>query len=143
MSAPDYLRLSGTELPEPGKAAAHKAIVVIEEGLDPAAQSALAAWLVDQHCLYAMVWARGSLGSQCPAVVDAIWIASRQAFPTTAVPDDRVVIATSHEGESLKDVFWFAKNTASHPCDPLDHTVILHIGSTGREQELLESFAAA
>jgi hypothetical protein len=62
-------------------------------------------------------------------------LANREAFVTPEIPDTSLVITTWHEDELLKDVFWFAKHTATHPCCKLDNALLLHLAATQSEQE--------
>ena len=82
-------------------------------------------------------------GRNCASWEEAVQLANRKAFDTPQIPDQSLIITTWHEEESLKDVFWFAKYTATHPCFKLDNLLILHLANIEREQELSAEYAAA
>jgi hypothetical protein len=52
-------------------------------------------------------------------------------------------MTTWHEGESIEEVLWFAKNNAVHPTVELGSTVLVHISSINRQAELLKAYADA
>ena len=70
-------------------------------------------------------------------------LANLQAWEYGRIPDDQLVIATSHPRESLDEVFWYAKHTALHPCDPLEDVWLIHVAETADETALLERFSRA
>jgi len=115
-----------------------KAIVIIETAVKPEQQASISQWLVDSGCLYMM-----ACGRDCASWKESVGLANRKAFDTPEIPDQSLVIATGHEEESLKDVFWFAKYTATHPCFKLENLLILHLANSEREQELSAEYAAA
>jgi hypothetical protein len=126
-----------TDLPDLASLRPFKAILVIEESLAAERQLEIGRWLVESGCLYAMAW-----GNESGRWQDAIQAANADAFDTDEIPDDRLIIATSHEDEPLPEVFWFSKYTAMHPCVDLDNVVLLHLASAARERELGEAYAA-
>jgi hypothetical protein len=53
------------------------------------------------------------------------------------------VVTTWHDDEPIDEVFWFAKNVATHPIKQLGRAIILDISTENRQTEMLCSFAAA
>jgi len=59
------------------------------------------------------------------------------------VPDDQFVMTTWHDDEPLAEVFRFAAFTANHSTGPLEQIVIIDIGPTNQEAEMLHDYAVA
>jgi hypothetical protein len=139
MKATKYLQLAPADtLPELPDLRPFKAVVIVATPVTPDQQNDISHWLVKSGCLYMMAW-----GEYCIAWAESVQRANREAFTTPEIPDQSLVITTSHEVEALKDVFWYAKHTAIHPCFKLDNILLLDISTTGREQEICTEFAAA
>jgi hypothetical protein len=141
----DYLLLTtSTELPDISALHPFKAVVIVEDTVTPDRQAEISQWLVDEGCLYMMAW-----GEACRSWEESVDLANLETFDFGEIPDDRLIVTTWHADESLKDVFWFAKHTAMHPCFPLNKTVLLHLApmapmaSKAREKELTDEFAGA
>jgi hypothetical protein len=127
-----YIRLqSGDELPTVSDLQPFKAILVIEDDVSQIWQWDVSRWLVQSGCRYVMAW-----GRECSTWGDAIDEANLEAFDYDVIPEDRVVMTTSHEDEELSEVFWFSKHRASHPVHELRNTVILHISGEEKQSEL-------
>jgi hypothetical protein len=58
------------------------------------------------------------------------------------IPDDKSVMTTWHDGESLEEVFWFCRHSAHHSAVTLKHVLILHIASAPNPETLLHSYAS-
>jgi hypothetical protein len=132
-----YLHLapSGT-LPDLAGLRPFKAVVIIASPVTPERQTAISQWLVESGCLYMMAWGDGAAAWEA-----SVQLANRESFPTPEIPDESLVITTWHKVEPLKDVFWFAKHTAMHPCCKIDHVLLVHLSMTEREQELCAEYA--
>jgi hypothetical protein len=68
-----------------------------------------------------------------------------QAFDFGDIPDQEHVMTTWHDGDSLDEVFQFAKQRAN-PMSPdiaIVETLIFHVSSVDRGGEYAELFAAA
>ena len=134
-----YRLLSATgSIPELGALTEFKAVVVVEVPVTKERLASICRELVASGCRYLMAW-----GSGCSDWEDGMNLVSLETVDSGEIPDDRVVIVTSHPDESLQDVFWFAKYTAMHPCHALDDVVLLHLSSESREEELLAAYADA
>jgi len=106
--------------------------------MTPDRQAAISRWLIDSGCLYVM-----ATGSECSSWDDSVSLANAEACDSRDIPDDRVVITTLHEDEPLKEVFWFSKYSAMHPCFSLDNVVLLHLSLVERKQELVAEYLVA
>jgi hypothetical protein len=115
-----------------------KAVIITEDNLSSARREAVSDWLVGSGCAYVMAW-----GDDCGAWEATIATSVRQSLNDNEVPDDRIVITTSHADEPLNTVFWFSKHTAMHPCFTIGNVVLLQLASVGRERELCAQYAAA
>lgn len=135
----EYIAVSSSgPLPEIPASRPFKAVLIVEEAVTPERQAAVSRWLVESGCLYLM-----ACGDDCGTWADSVDRANREAFDCDEIPDDRVVITTRHEDEPLKEVFWFSKHTAMHPCFPLDDIVLLHLSPIARQREIVDEYLAA
>ena len=134
-----YLHLtSKVVLPEIGSLRPFKAVVIVEEDVTDERRREISRWLVASGCVYAMAW-----GKDCSAWDDSIDWANVDAFESSEIPDDCLVITTWHEKESLIDVFWFSKHTAMHPCHTLDNVLLLHLATHEREADIVAQYDGA
>lgn len=87
-------------------------------------QNEISRWLVQMGCRYVM--ARGETGkSWCESVREA----NLQLYELNSMGASDFVMTTSHQYESLKAVFWYAKKVAKHPENNLGECVVLHIAN--------------
>jgi len=134
-----YLHLSASApLPEIDALRPFKAVLILEQPLEEARREAICDWLVAAGCLYLMAW-----GVDCERWDAVIQKASRTPFAPREIPDEYVLISTTHAGENLTDALWFARHTAMHPCSELDQLLLLHIADRAREGELTEAYERA
>jgi hypothetical protein len=132
-----YLQLTPSgKLPDISGLRPYKAVVIIDTKVTPTQRAHISRWLAASGCLYMM-----ACGDDCASWGESIQLANREAFVTPEIPDTSLVITTSHEGELLKDVFWFAKYTATHPCFKLDNALLLHLAATENEQKISALYA--
>ena len=135
----DYINVdSQSTLPDISALAPFKAVIIIEAEVSPARRAAVSEWLVSSGCAYIMAW-----GVDCAAWEASVGPSVRQDINDIEVPSERIVITTTHDGELLNSVFWFAKHTAMHPCFKLDNVVLLHLAPARRESELCAQYSAA
>lgn len=133
-----YLRLSQTDtLPERAFGQPYKTILLVDNDFELDRQFAISEWLVESGCLYVMVTGRST--ANWAAMVD---LANLARFDFEPIPDAAVVIATTHENESLQDVFWFSNYSAMHPCCELNDLLLLDLSDQDREQALRTICAA-
>jgi hypothetical protein len=130
----EYLHLQpGSAFPEITHLQPFKTILLAEAVAGEDWQAACSAWLVRSGCRYCMAW-----GIDCSGWEDAVDFASLDAAHFAKVDDEQFVVTTSHQDESVEDVFWFAKNGAVHPALELNNTLLLHIAPQPRPQYALE-----
>jgi len=131
-----YLQLRPeSRLPDISGLSPFRSIVVIQETVNPGWQSKVSAWLVRSGCLYIIAW-----GNECSSWDDSVDNANLEEFDYEEIPEEKFVMTTWHENESLKEVFWFAKNNAFHPAVELRNTLILDITTASREEQFLAEY---
>ncbi len=126
------------ELPPIGQFPPFLAVLVIDEVCEEMWRWEASRWLAASNCRYVLAW--GQFSEDWAESVDD---ANLEAFDYGEIPDDRLVMTTSHEDEELEEVFWFARHRARHPSLQLSSTVIVHIATRGRKDELERQFAQA
>ena len=134
-----YLRVEPDSALEPYEGGRpFRAIVVVEDVVEPAWQSTASNWLVNSGCVYMLAW-----GRECSSWDTSVDLANLQAFDYGDIPDDHFVMTTWHEHESLSEVFWFAKNCAFAATVEIVDTLLFHVSRRDRKQEYAQLFAAA
>lgn len=78
-------------------------------------------------------------GTGCSSWDDAVDLANLEAFDFREIPDDDFVMTTWHESESLEEVLSFCVNLAHHPTVQLENTLVLQLGGSNRENEILSA----
>ena len=125
-------------LPAVADHAPFRAVVVIDAPYSTGWQKDVSDWLVLSGCLYMMAW-----GEDCSSWDDSVDYANRDAFSSGEIPDEKFVMTTWHERQSLDDVFWQAQFAADHPDVALAGTLIIHISDKEAGDEFLARFIAA
>lgn len=137
-----YLHLPpNAPLPELALPPHFMAIVVIDDERDDIAQPwqwDACRWLVASGCACVLTW-----GRECAAWSESVEEANQEAFNYDEIPDDALVVATSHEDDDLDEAFWFARHRAAHPAHQLGAVVIVHVAQQEREQQMLAGYAQA
>jgi hypothetical protein len=122
---PHYVRITpGEQLPDISNHAPFKAVVIIATEYEPEWQREVSRWLVGSGCLYMMAW-----GPDCSSWDDSVDHANISDFAPDDIPDDKFVMTTWHDKESLENVFWFAQFCAQNSYDDgsLKRTLIIHV----------------
>lgn len=114
-----------------------RVVVIVEAQVTPAWQHEVSRWLIEEGCVYMMAW-----GLDCSTWDDSVDMANLEIFDFEPIPDERFVMTTWHEEETLQEVFWYAKNCAHHPIVETKRTVLLHISAEPNEAELLAAYVA-
>lgn len=123
MNPPVYIQLPpGCGMPALPFEGPFLAMVVVEADVGAHWRNEVAEWLVRSGCLYMSAW-----GMECSAWDDAVDWANIEEFDFEEIPDDRSVMTTWHERESLQSFFGFCRHSARHPDVALAHSLILHI----------------
>jgi len=134
--APFYVQLTpGRDLPALPVQAAFRAVIVADAQVSPEHQSSICEWLVGKACLYAMAW-----GIDASAWDDAMDMANLACFGSGDVPPHAFVMTTWHDEESLSEVFDFAIRCASHPEEPLDELLVLHVAEHPDQERIQQAF---
>ena len=132
----EYLRLKPeSNLPNINVLNPFRSVVIVEETVNPEWQVQVSNWLVSSGCLYMMAW-----GNDCTSWDNSVDQANLEEFNYGDIPEQKFVMTTWHEDESLKEVFWFSKNNAFHPVVELETTLILHISCKNKEKEYLTEY---
>ena len=132
----EYLQLvPGSELPFNIIEEPFRAIVLIESNVSREWQARVSVWLVDSGCLYMMAWGNG-----CSAWDDSVDYANLEKYKYGEIPDDKQIITTWHENESLEEVFSFSKHNALHPAVLIKRSIIVHISTEFRKDRILELY---
>lgn len=134
-----YLHLpAGSEPPVIGQDGPFKAVVVIEQDVEQDWQTRISDWLVRNGCLYVMAW-----GRKATTWDDSVDWALLTLHAFGDIPDDKHVMTTWHDHESLADVFQYADDAAFHATVDLTATWIIDIHETERQALMLEDYSAA
>jgi len=132
---PLYLHLRPEQAPPELAVRSFLAIFVAEQASDERWRTQIAEWLVESGCLYLVAW-----GVDCAAWHDSVDWALLDAFDSEAIPDDRFIMTTWHDGEPLSHAFWFAQHCASHPAVELGETVLVHVSPEASRTEMLNAY---
>jgi hypothetical protein len=136
---PVYARIAeGDPLPDISVFAPFRAVVSLDADYSRKWQDEVAKWLVGSGCLYMMAW-----GANCAEFHDTVDWANIDQFAPNEVPDDRLVMTTWHDKETLEDVLWFAQTSAHHGDVDLDNTLIVDVRGGDRKAEILRMYLAA
>ena len=114
------------------------AIVVADDEVSQMWQWDASRWLAEAGCRVMLAW-----GKDAEAWAEAVDDASQEAVDYEDIPEDRLVVTTSHEDEDLEEAFWFAKHRAAHPALALGRTLIVHIAAAPRREEIEAAYAEA
>jgi hypothetical protein len=111
-------------------------VVVFDAAYTKDWQNAVSDWLVASGCRYMMAW-----GPDCSSWDDSVDWADLEAR-NFEDDDQTFVMTTWHDNESLESVFWYSQNCANFSYDDIElpQALIVHIGQTDREAEMLALF---
>ncbi|WP_422374868.1 DUF7684 family protein [Roseibium sp.] len=131
-----YLR-PGTDdqLRETSVPARFKAIVAIEEELDPKWRNAVCDWLVGSGCFYVMAWGIG-----CEIFHDCVDETMLDRHDFGDIPDEARIMTTWQEDQPLSEVIWFAKFAAEQSVPVLQDVVLVHLSPVDRRREYVDLF---
>ena len=138
---PTYLHLPpDADLPGLGARPPFLAIVLAEDEVAQMWLWDVARWLVASGARYVQAW-----GKDAGAWTEAVEDAALEAVDYEDAPEDRRVLATSHDpaDEDVEEVFWFARHRAAHPVLPLDAVLVVHIAEAPRKDEIEAAYAEA
>lgn len=115
-----------------------RAVLLADRGVAPEWRNSIATWLAASGCLYFIAW-----GTDCEAWHDSVDWANLETFDYGEILDERFIMTTWHDKESLSEALWFAGQSASHPDVSLSETVLLHVADEPRERRILQAFKKA
>ncbi len=132
----EYIRLEpDTDLPDISTFNPFRVLVIVEEAVTSEWQKKVSTWLVTSGCLYMMAW-----GIECSSWDDSVDYANIEYFNYENIPDNKFVMTTWHENESIEEVFLFSKNDAIHPSVDLKHTFLIHISNCCKKNEYTNKY---
>lgn len=133
-----YLRVDPNSILEPyAGGRPFRAVVIVEDKVDPQWQAAASKWLVESGCVYMSAW-----GRECSSWDTSVDLANMQAFNHEEIPDNHFVVTTAHENEPLSEAFWFAKYCAFSATVEIVDTIILHVSQRDRSEEYMRLYVA-
>ena len=115
-----------------------KCVVIIEDPVTNEWRKLISDWLVDCGCKYMMAW-----GSDCSLWDDAVDFACIEKHNYETTPNNEIVMTTWHENSTLEEVFFYAKNFASHEHHTFENFLVLHISAVNKENVLKKTFLGA
>lgn len=115
-----------------------RAVIVAEVAVTASQQNCISDWLVAEGCLYAMAW-----GVAASSWDDAMDWSCLEKFNYGDVPANAFVMTTWHDDQPLSEVFDFAIRCASHPVEPLDELVVIHVAAVEDPERMHTAFRAA
>ncbi len=127
-----------TEPPNVSEMRPFRSIVIVEETVEQEWQEWISDWLVGSGCLYMMAW-----GKDCSSWDDSVDHSNLKEWDYKDIPEDKFVMTTWHDDESLEDVFWFSKHIASHPSVDIRDTLLVHIAQKTKENEFIDLYSRA
>ena len=134
-----YLQLHpGAPLPEMDALRPFVAFVIIRADVTVDWQWDVSQWLVASGCLSMAAW-----GIACTTWDDSVDEANLIAYDWGEIPEDRAVMTSWHDDESLDEATFFAKHVAFHPTTTLESALILDVSLANREAEVLDMWARA
>ena len=136
---PCYIHLRpGSVAPELADKTPFVAVVAISSEVSNNWRNEVSDWLVESGCRYMLAW-----GLDCSLWDDSVDWANLEKYEYKDVPDDKSIMTTWHEDESLDSVFWFAKTSAVHGSFELTRLIILDICAETREETIIERYEHA
>lgn len=82
-------------------------------------------------------------GDDCGSWDDSVDWANLETFDFEDIPDDKDVMTTWHDSESLEEVCKFAKADARHRTVELNNVLIFHVGADDKRARLEAMFRNA
>ncbi len=135
----NYFQLKpGEALPDISAFKPFLAAMVIQESVTQEWRDLVSQWLVKSGCLYMLAW-----GTECEKWHDAVDWANIAQFDHGDIPEDELVMTSWHEGQALSEFFSESKNITGNSCVDFASSLIIHISSLNKEQEMLSEYMHA
>ena len=82
-------------------------------------------------------------GVDCSLWDDSVDHADLERFGYSDIPEDEFVMTTWHEGDTLEEVFWFARHVATQTYDDrsLERLLVLDLGPVERSATIAALYA--
>lgn len=127
-------------IPIPPELGVFACLVLIERPVTAAFRDQTCHALVERGCLYGMAW-----GMDCVLWDDAFDIANLEQVGWGDIPDDRFVMSTWHDGDTLGEAMRYAKVDAalSYADVWLTDLLVLDLSAAAREARITEIFERA
>lgn len=134
-----YLHLlPGGQLPLVSNFLPSRVVVIAEVDVAPAWRALASSWLVRSGCLCMPAW-----GERCDLWDDVVDWTLLEEFEFGDIPEDRFVMTSWHENQTLDEVFAYCKQLVLFDSVPLAQTVLLHIARQPAEQRIMDAYAQA
>ncbi len=127
-----------TQLPDVSQVAPFKTVIAVEQAVSKERQAEISTWLVNMGCRYVM-----ACGENCDSWTKSIRQANLMVFDLGSMGAEDFVMATAHRYESLRAVFWYAKNVAKHPEIEFKECVVLHLANGEQSDKFQSMFQRA
>jgi hypothetical protein len=112
-------------------------MIISGRAVDPAWRGEVAKWVVESGALSVMTW-----GQDCEEWHDDVDHMLLSEFDYAEVPDERFIMTSWHDGEPLRDVFFFARLCAFHPTIDLPILTIVDVTEKARSAAILGLYEA-
>ncbi len=132
---PHYLRMvPGDPLPDLADYAPFSAVVILSSEYPTDWRTEVNRWLLKNGCRYVMAW-----GPDCEAWHDNVDGVNLECHPFGDIPDDRFVMTTWHDNDTLEKLLWYGQfcGNLSYDGVELNDTILLDVGSVDRRSEML------
>lgn len=104
-----------------------KCLILVEREIENDFRDDVSNLLVGSGCLYALAW-----GRNCSLWDDSIDYANLKEFNYGEIPEDKFVMTTWHENETLEDTIEFAKHCTDYSDVKLEDILVLDFGGQER-----------
>lgn len=115
-----------------------RVVVLVEQDVSAEWQDDVSDWIVGFGCRYMMAW-----GQNCSSWDDSVDWALLRNHDFSDVPDDRFVMTTWHDQETLSEAFEFCIVCAHHPTIDLPTVRIIDITEVERGAEISSRYQQA
>ena len=124
----------------PEMIAPYRCVVLIERPVDDSFRNDVSRQLVSTGCRYMMAW-----GHDCSRWDDSVDWADLERFGFGDIPPEHFVMTTWHVGQTLEEVFDYAKRHALLAYDDaeLKSLLVLDIGNRERQAEIEKLYEQA
>ena len=112
-----------------------KCLILIEREVSREFQWEVSKTLVEAGCLFSLAW-----GIDCTSWDDSVDWAFLEYYGYGEYPEDKFVMTTWHENETLEETIKFAKTCTDYSDVKLDEILVLDFGTQERERLIEELY---